>query len=306
MTVRELEYRFQCGDLPVLYSTEDLVPAFVEWESHPAITDCDSDDCDDAHPGLGMRVRILRWWCFDSEPSSFDSDSGIFEGGRSHVINLEQTDRRNSISGNDRLWIAPVWAVTPVDAAIADAWISEAVNFWEIDSVHSHYEESLMWFCACEGAEVHTGVCYCDEDQDQDHSFLCNSIEATHYCGKGNRSLVGNSCGGHGCDCELVDGGVCDCGLDPWEERLVGHSMRSDCSDSIRTEPELFIDTWRYALESFFRGWRCVWSANQRKDHDWFFYYWHQRSPFLDSPGHAPLVQHRLPLWTSSATQRVS
>jgi hypothetical protein len=153
-------------------------------------------------------------------------------------------------------------------------------------------------------------------------------------CGKSPNQPLGSDCVST-CDFGDMDLRNCDCGLNEYEAHLAQTvEATSDIIDGIATCADIFIDTWRYALESYYRGWTACYDAAkprvfvhgeecgtplarnfdsgcmdtcgfiEKKGPQWFSSLWYQRSPFSQRPGPAPLVQGQLPLSTGSVTQQ--
>jgi hypothetical protein len=283
LTLAELNYIDQGGNIPAV-SNEHLVPSFAHWKS----------------TSFGLYVEITDWWCYDRTPS-YGEDHDMWES-RSHIINLIP---HNDMNWNPYAWYAPVWAVTPIDTHYARVWLDEAAETWDHDAMRDTYDEAAKWYCCSTGSEeAHwDGSCACRQGHGPDS---CGVYEFEHTCGKQPTQPVDDTCLGN-CDYGDMDYDKCDCGLNEYEVKLLNVvEQTSDCLNSIATYSDIFVDTWRYALESYYRGWTACYEAHQnQKGPSWFSSLWFQRSPFSQRPGPAPLVQGQLPLSTGSATRQV-
>jgi hypothetical protein len=281
LTLAELNYVDMGGNIPNV-NNDELVPSFVHWKT----------------TSHGLFVEIHDWWCYDRTPS-YGEDMDMWES-RSHIINLVP---RNEMNWNAHAWYAPVWAVTPIDPQYAHVWIDEAAETWNHDAMKDTYDEAATWYCCNTGSEeAHwDNSCSCRHASGRN---ICAAYEFEHACGKKFDQPIGDDCLSN-CDYGDMDHAKCDCGLNEYEWKLVNVvEQTSNCLNSIATYSDIFVDTWRYALESYYRGWNACYEAHQKKGPRWFSSLWYQRSPFSQRPGPAPLVQGQLPLSTGSVTQQ--
>lgn len=295
-----LEYTPSYGDMMYLWSshsvnnvvsTPHLVPAFVQWE---AIDD-------------SFLVRLVRWWAFDGD-NDFDHEE-VWTKPRSYLLNVDfDQGTWNEASG-----VVPAWCVTPVDPQYFYPWLEEAQESWDPRSVQNLYDEGLGFVCGYCGSELgedHIHGC-CDNRVEQiadrdEHLEACAKVVSLHseVCDLGPYDPVTDNC--VECEYDFNDDFDCTCGLEDWSERLVQTATNTaDCVNRISTHMELFTDTWRYALESYYRGWNRCWEL-KKEGSSWFSSLWWHRSPFFRCPGPAPLVQAPLPYSTSSVTPLAS
>lgn len=286
LTLGEINYIDHGGEFPALDAARYLKPAFVHWK----------------YSSHGLFVEVTDWWCYDRTPQ-YSEDFDVWES-RSHLINLisDTGSHWNSTS-----WFAPVWAVTPIDLQFADCWLEEAGEIWCQQAMKSLYSDSSQWYCCNTGeSETHAdGSCSC-RNYEPPMREVCGVYTFEHHpmCGKSPNQPLGSECVST-CDFGDMDLNNCDCGLNEYEAHLAQTvEATSDIIDGIATCADIFIDTWRYALESYYRGWNACYEAKERRQPSWFSSLWYQRSPFSQRPGPAPLVQGQLPLSTDSATQQ--
>lgn len=290
------------GRVPGLHY-QRYVPAFVKWRA------CTHDD--------GLVVDIDEYWCYDNVRVALHCGERWVEGvhdpedwvrNRSVFFNAIVTNTTGLAYGGDTEITMPVWAIAPVDTGWFNSWLDEALEHWARSGIGDRQEDAYSYLCYCAGFEAHIGTreC-CRSDSYGDFDDTCSSVRVDHdsQCTAAGPTVYVDDCENLGCE-EVIDDRYCDCGM---VEVItdVGNAIErtADCSSSICTDSELFIATWAYALESYYRGWQACYDLTRGK-HDWFSSLFQRLSPFAGSPGQPPLVQGLLPHSTSSSTPLAS